>query len=51
MRLLFAETTFPILLDVYDKGEAEDLSPAERRQLAELASAYRREALAALRRN
>jgi hypothetical protein len=39
-----------LLLDVYDKGEAEDLSPAEKRQLVELAGAYRRESLAAVRR-
>ena len=40
-----------LLLDVYDKDEAKDLSPAERRQLTELADAYRREMAAAVRRN
>lgn len=38
------------LLDIYDKDEQDDLSPAQKRELSKLAAALKREAEAALRR-
>jgi hypothetical protein len=37
------------MLDVYDKDEAEDLSPADRARLAQLAAEYKERVLASLR--
>ena len=37
------------MLDVYDKDEAEDLSPADRARLAQLAAEYKERVLANLR--
>jgi hypothetical protein len=34
-----------LLVDMYHKGEAEDLTPSERRVLAQLAEEYRRQVL------
>src|SRR5438552_7236323 len=38
-----------LMLDVYDKDEAEDLSPADRARLAQLAAEYRETVLTNLR--
>jgi hypothetical protein len=41
------EANWIFLLDVYDKGEKADITPAERKELAELAQVFRDEAIAA----
>lgn len=40
-----------LMLDIYDKDEAEDLSPEERRLLADMAETYRREETQRFRRS
>jgi len=39
-----------LMLDVYGKGEKEDLSPADKRQLRQLAQEYKRRVVEAVRR-
>jgi mRNA-degrading endonuclease RelE of RelBE toxin-antitoxin system len=47
-----AEADWILLLDIYDKGEKEDLAPAERKELKKLAETFKAEAIrASARRN
>jgi len=48
--LYVPEAKWFFMLDIYDKDEQENLSPAEKKELAKLAEVFKQQAIAAIKR-